>query len=255
MNNWKNPGIIYFDGDDNAIYGWALTADGWYSGGPGRTVNLINDLLYSDVYVDPANPTLEMVTKYDIENLWDFGFVQVSTDGGAHWFSQSNAFTTMNHDPSALAAIVANLPGLTGTNPGYPSWTTMTFDLTAYAGQTVRIGFRYMTDSSTLGQGWWIQSAKVSGTQLTLTTGMDPLEADFQVTAVYAFVICGHTIYMPADMWLCDKTEFGMTFGAKKPSYTVLIVSSVTRKGFVDYRFKASGLSMHGCGKLLAHDC
>lgn len=90
--------------------------DGWYSGGPERTHNLINDLLYIEAYVDPANPTFETVTKYDIESLWDFGFVQVSTDGGARWVSQSNVYTTMNHDPGAMSQIVTNLPGLTGQN-------------------------------------------------------------------------------------------------------------------------------------------
>jgi len=249
MNNWNHKGIIYFDGDDNAVLGWALTADGWYSGGPGRTVNLINDLIYSDAYVNPADPTLEIVTKYDIENLWDFGFIQVSTDGGAHWTSQSNAYTTMNHDPSALAAIVAQLPGLTGQNPGYPVWTTMTFDLTAYAGQTVRIGFRYMTDSSTLGQGWWIQSATVSGTQLTLMTGKAPLDANFQVSVVRIAITPNGDIdkILVNDMELDHTSETG-TKGTNvlAPSYVILVVSSISRKGVVDYTFEAKTVPIKG---------
>jgi len=237
MNNWDKKGIIFFDGDDYAIYGWAMTADGWYSGGPGRTVNLINDLLYADAYVNPANPILEIVTKYDIENLWDFGFVQVSTDGGAHWTSQSNAYTTMNHDPGALPAIVANLPGLTGNNPGYPAWTTMTFDLTAYAGQAVRIGFRYMTDSTVLGQGWWIQGAKVSDAPLALTTGKAPLAARFQVSLVRVFVENGVIVkYLVADTLTYEPTEGA---NIQKPNYVILVVSSVSRQGFVDYKFWA----------------
>jgi bacillopeptidase F (M6 metalloprotease family) len=221
-----------------------LTADGWYSGGPGRTVNLINDLIYTDAYVNPTNPTLEITTKYDIENLWDFGFIQVSTDAGAHWTSQSNAYTTMDHDPSALAAIVANLPGLTGQNPGYPGWLTMTFDLTAYAGQTVRVGFRYMTDSATLGQGWWIQSAKLSGAQLTLTTGKAPLEADFQLSVVRAYVQNGQVInYIVNDVTLADLTETGVK-GANlvQPNYVILVASSITRMGVDDYQFQVKVL-------------
>ena len=244
LKDWNKMGMIYFDGDDTAARGWALTADGWYSGGPGRTVNLINDLIYTDAYVNPTNPTLEITTKYDIENLWDFGFIQVSTDAGAHWTSQSNAYTTMNHDPSALAAIVANLPGLTGQNPGYPGWLTMTFDLTAYAGQTVRVGFRYMTDSATLGQGWWIQSAKLSGAQLTLTTGKAPLEADFQLSVVRAYVQNGQVInYIVNDVTLADLTETGVK-GANlvQPNYVILVASSITRMGVDDYQFQVKVL-------------
>jgi len=241
MKNWDEMGIIYFDGDDTAVYGWSLTESGWYSGGAGRAANNINTLLYGQVYVNPANPTLEIVTKYDIENLWDFGFIQVSTDGGAHWVSRSNAYTTMNHDPSALASIVANLPGLTGKNPGYPGWLTMTFDLTAYAGKTVLIGFRYMTDTSTLGDGWYIQSAKVSDTQLTLTTGIT-LEADFQVSVVRVFVNDKGDIvdYLVNDMTLEEASETG-TKGtyAVYPYYAILVVSCVSRRGFVDYQFQA----------------
>jgi len=248
LKNWDKKSMIYFDGDDTATYGWGMTADGWYSGGPGRTVNLINDLIYGDAYVDPANPTLEIVTKYDIENLWDFGFVQVSTDGGAHWTSQSNAYTTMNHDPGALPAIVANLPGLTGQNPGYPAWLTMTFDLTAYAGQTVRMGFRYMTDSSVLGTGWWIQSATVSGTQLALTTGKAPLAADFQVSVVRAYVQDGAVVnYLVNDMEIDSASETG-TKGANvlAPNYVILVVSSVSRQGFVDYQFEVEPVPIKG---------
>jgi hypothetical protein len=254
LNNWKVPGLITFDGDDKAqeLVKWTLTDYGWYSG----EADLLNALLLGSAHVDPANPVLEMTTYWDMEDYWDFGFIQISTDGGQTWASLANEYTTFDHDPNAHPDIVANLPGLTSWS-GFidpDGWITMSFDLSAYAGQTVLVGFRYMTDWATTYEGWYISEATVSGTPIDLAPFAPDWEADFMVTAVYAFVICGHTIYMPVDMWLCDKTEFGMTFGAKKPSYTVLIVSSKSEQGWVDYKFKASGLSMHGCGKLLAHD-
>jgi len=238
LYNWKRPGLILFDGDDYAVYGWTQTEEGyWYSNGQ----NLMNTLLYGEAYVDPANPTLEITTKYSIEDYWDFGFVQVSTDNGETWVSLENEYTTYDHDPDAHPDIVANLPGLTGASPDWPDWTTMTFDLSAYAGQTVLIGFRYMTDWATLYEGWYISSASVSGTPLELTPVYP--EADFQVTVIYAFQICGHTIYIPADMYLNDKTETGLTLAyARKPSYVILTVSPTMEKGFVDYGFAAMKL-------------
>ena len=79
-----------------------------------------------------------------------------------------------------------------------PDMTLMTFDLSAYAGQNVLIWFRYMTDQYTNWPGWYIESANLGGTPLQLT----PIypEADFMVTAVYAFVFKGHTTYVPVDM-------------------------------------------------------
>ncbi|MDI7277519.1 MAG: immune inhibitor A, partial [Anaerolineae bacterium] len=80
--------------------------------------------------------SLTFWTWYQIEPLWDFGFVQVSTDGGATWVSLANENTTYEHDPQAHPDVVANLPGFTGSSGG---WVQQTFDLSAYAGQTVRL--------------------------------------------------------------------------------------------------------------------
>jgi hypothetical protein len=198
--------------------------------------------------VDPGNPTLEMTTYWDMEDYWDFGFIQISTDGGQTWTSLANEYTTLDHDPNAHPDIIANLPGLTSWS-GFidpDGWITMSFDLSAYAGQTVIVGFRYMTDWATTYEGWYISEAMVSGTPIDLAPFAPDWEADFMVTAVYAFVICGHTVYIPVDLWLRDKTETGYTLGVQKPSYTVLIVSSISEQGWVDYSFKADAPKI-GC--------
>ena len=41
------------------------------------------------------------------------------------------------------------------------------FDLTAYAGQTVLLGFRYITDPSVTLPGWWIDDVAVGGTVIS----------------------------------------------------------------------------------------
>lgn len=181
LNKWDRRGMIFFDGDDTATYGWTVTTDGWWSGGE----NLMNVLLTGTAYVDSENPWLELTTKYNIEDYWDFGFVQVSTDEGLAWTSLENIYTTYDHEPEAHPDMVANLPGLTGTSDGWPEWMTMTFDLSVYAGETVMIGFCYMTDWATLYEGWYISEATVSGVPLTLTPAYP--EADLAVTVVYAF--------------------------------------------------------------------
>jgi hypothetical protein len=235
FTNWDRPGFIGFDGDDIAtVPGWTMTADGWYSG---TGVDLQNALLAGSVAVSASNPTLTIVTKWGIESFWDFGFVQVSTDGGKTWTSLANAYTTSDHDPSAHPAIIANLPGLTDYNPDWPGWTTMTFDLSAYAGKTVMIGFRYMTDWATTYEGWWINSATVGGTALTLAPVYP--KASYQVTAVKAVAADGKFVYIPYDVRLDSNTWTGEhnTF-AKSPTYIVLVVSPTMHQGTVDYEFR-----------------
>jgi hypothetical protein len=252
LENWTRPGagFIYFDGDDTSTlpppHLWTLTSDGWYSG---TGEDLANEAIGGTAYVDPSNPTLTIVTAYGLETYWDFGFVQVSTDSGKTWTSLENEYTTYDHDPGAHPDIVANLPGLTDYNLDWPDWTTMSFNLSAYAGQTVLIGFRYMTDWATTYEGWWINSATVSGTELTLAPLVPiPPEADFQVTIVQAFVIDGKTLYIPFDMWLKDTTETGISVGyAQKPNYAILVVTPITQKGLVDYEFQATTLKLPKC--------
>ena len=240
LRDWNRPGFVYFDGDEFTVpepsY-WTLTPDGWYSG---TGVDLANYLLAGNAYVNPSDPTLTIVTAYGLEYLWDYGFVQVSTDGGTTWTSLANAFTTSDHDPAAHPDIVANLPGLTDYNPDWPGWTTMTFDLTAYSGMNVMIGFHYMTDwSYTEPAGWWINSATVSATALTLDNMDIVSKAAYQVNVVKALWADGKYVYVPYDVATDPVTNIGEhnTF-AKNPTYVVLIVTPTMDKGTVDYHFK-----------------
>ena len=227
-------GIIYFHGEDTIVYGWIPTAFGWWSG---TSEDLMDAKLLSQAYVDPSNPTLTMVTKWGIESFWDFGFVQVSTDGGNTWTSLSNAYTTSDHDPAALPAIIPNLPGLTDYNPSWPDYDTITYDLSAYAGQNIMLDFRYMTDWATTYEGWYIQSADVSGTALTFQAVYPP--ALWQVSVVNAYLQGGVIKYTVNDMILNganDGTK-GTNFGQLQ--YAILVASFVTPMGISDYTFAA----------------
>ena len=162
VDNLEGPYKLSFDGDTVSDGGWQLLDDGfWYSG----TGNLIDRFLIGSATVDPSDPTLSFSTEYLIEEGWDFGFVQVSTDGGSSWTSLENEYTTSDN-AGTTNAIQAELPGLTGG----VFMGTMSFDLSTYAGQSIMFAFRYMTDWYTNEVGWFIDSASVtvSGTHVDL---------------------------------------------------------------------------------------
>jgi len=117
-----------------------------------------------------ASPALTFKTWYDIEEGWDFGFVQVSTDGGATWTSLSGTTTTSDVDPDCFFA--DEVPGYTGYSDG---WLEETVDLGAYAGKpAVLLRFRYETDPATLGLGWFIDDVAVKdGTQVLFSDGFE----------------------------------------------------------------------------------
>jgi bacillopeptidase F (M6 metalloprotease family) len=90
-----------------------------------------------------GSATLKFDNYLDIEEHWDFGVVQVSTDGGQTWKSLANENTSSDVVEDGYPKIKANLPGFTGN---FKVWQKESFDLSAYAGQKVLVSFRYLTD-------------------------------------------------------------------------------------------------------------
>jgi hypothetical protein len=113
------------------------------------------------VTVPAGTPNLTFDTKYDTEPGFDSFFIQVSTDGGATYHSLANADTTCDLDPGANSVLKNNCPGLNGDSGG---WKSETFDLTPYAGQTILLALRYVTDANTRGAGVWVDNVRVGGT-------------------------------------------------------------------------------------------
>ena len=84
--------------------------------------------------------TLEFWAWFDIEEGWDYVYVQASGDGGRTWRLLAGDHTTTD-DP------VGNSygPGYTGSSGG---WVRERVDLTPYAGGKVLVRFEYVTDDA-----------------------------------------------------------------------------------------------------------
>jgi len=151
----------------------------------------IDRVILREVTVPAAPASLSFETRFGLEETWDFAFVQVSTDNGKTWTSLSNANTTTNHDPGANPGIVAQLPGFTGD----ADWHPETFDLSAYAGKTVLLAFRNMTDTNTLGNGgaigpgWWVDNISINGTPLSDGSSLAGWRAEVAAPAVNGFTV------------------------------------------------------------------
>jgi len=207
-----------FNGDDEitAAEGWITEdkdGDGdleWYST-PAATESNIAIWATVDLTGMADAITLSFETWYEIEALWDFGFVQVSTDDGATWISLANAYTTTDHDPGAHPNVLANLPGLTGY---YDWWFTMDFDLTPYAGQEVLLGFRYVTDWAFNEPGWWIDDVAINGVILDNADDVNAFfyppnpPTDFMVTLIRVDTWRKRTFYwLIYDMVLDENND------------------------------------------------
>jgi bacillopeptidase F (M6 metalloprotease family) len=153
--------------------------------------NNLDRVILREVAVPAGSASLTFQTRYGLEDQWDYAFVQVSTDNGQTWTSLANASTTTGHDPGANPAIVARLPGFTGD----ADWHTETFDLSAYAGTTVVLAFRNMTDTNTLGNGGaigagvWVDDVRVDGQLVTDGSSLDGWRAEVAAPTVNGFTV------------------------------------------------------------------
>ncbi len=103
---------------------------------------------------DLTHATLSYELWYDIEEDWDYTYVEASLDGGAKW-SILNAPGTTAEDPFGKNLGV----GYTGNSGG---WTTESVDLSKFAGEQVLLRFQYVTDDAANGMGLCLRQAAVT---------------------------------------------------------------------------------------------
>ena len=117
----------------------------WFSGsGDGYESSMTR----ADLAIPAGTTTLSLKAAWNIEEDYDYGYLEVESPAG------SGTWTAL--DPSALDpdGDGAADPGIDGVSDYVPA----TFDLSAYAGQTIGFRARYSTDGAVQGQdpdlGW-----------------------------------------------------------------------------------------------------
>ena len=114
----------------------------------GNSNDIDNKITSGQTMQVSAGDSLKFWTWYNIESGWDYGYVQVSTDGGVVWNNLAGNITTTN-DPHGQNQ--GN--GITGSSGG--NWTQAKFSLSSYVGKEVYIRLRYVTDPATSSGGWY----------------------------------------------------------------------------------------------------
>lgn len=101
--------------------------------------------------VDSA--TLSFRTWYDIETDWDYAYVMVSGDDGQSWdLLESPRTTTRNPHQNSYGNAYTGQSG---------DWVEESFDLSAYAGQSVLLRFEYITDDATIENGFLLDDVSI----------------------------------------------------------------------------------------------
>jgi hypothetical protein len=179
--------MLNFNGETEIPTGWQVIPadDTGIAPGAGVSGNVLysghansnDNFLIFPLSVPSGNATLSFDTLYNIEETWDFGFTQVTTDtaGATGFVSLPISGTTSISDTNALPIIQANVPGFSGVSGSAesPAWVHVTYDLSAYAGQDILLAFRYSTDSAAAGTippppepGWYLDNVRVGNLAL-----------------------------------------------------------------------------------------
>ena len=106
-------------------------------------------------------------TVWDLEATYDGGIVQASNNGGSTWTTLAPAGgypNTITHGGNACQAMPSGTPAFSSDNQF--TWQQKSVNLSAYAGQTVRIAWRYGSDINLNGDGWYVDDIALTHAQI-----------------------------------------------------------------------------------------
>jgi hypothetical protein len=158
---------------------WTVDSSPPGGGAPALYTGAGNDLdrtIVRPVTVPAGGGRLAFEAQWNVEEDsfggWDFTFVQVSTDGGATYRSIACTSSRSDVSPHARTVMRENLPGFTA----YSAWHTEECDLTAFAGRSILLTFRHLTDGSisgdpddaaaTIPPGFWLRNLMLAGSPI-----------------------------------------------------------------------------------------
>ncbi|WP_239159378.1 immune inhibitor A domain-containing protein [Winogradskya humida] len=149
--------------------------DGALFSGRGNTIDATAVVA---VRVPKDDPALTLQEAYGAENGYDYGYVTVSTDGG-------KSYTAVAGDHTVDGPLG---PGVTGSTDGLQPHT---YDLSAYAGKKILLGFRYVSDGAVDEGGWYLDDISLGSVTISDGTSLAAFRSPTQIVpdAVHAWSV------------------------------------------------------------------
>ena len=189
--------------------------------------------------------SLSYWTWFDIEDGWDYVYLEASTDG-EHWQILKKPSGT-SADPQGNSYGW----GYTGASGGgsFPTWVQETLDLSQFAGQMLTLRFEYITDSSVTGEGFVLDDITIP--EIAYVTDFEAEDEDWKAegfarvqnslpqTYKLALISVGDTVTVRNITLTPDITaDIPFTIGNGVDN-VVLVISGTTRctRQLAPYRF------------------
>lgn len=161
----NNPNTLWtITGTPTAAPKWAITTatynsppnsyadspSGNYASSSTITMTLTSPINLTGV----SNPRLSFFTKFDIENNWDYGQVEISTNNGSTWIPLEGQYT----NPGTGSFQPNGEPLYDGAQA---DWIKEDISLTSYISSQFKIRFELKTDVSVEKDGWYVDDIKI----------------------------------------------------------------------------------------------
>jgi len=141
---------------------WSVVATGGHDGGAAYATgeyghNQCSGAMTPELTL-AAGSVLSFWSKYDIEDSYDVGEVQISTDGGTSWSRLEVAYP----GTSSYGSDACGFPDgtyFTGTDL---TWRSYSVSLDPWTGESVRVRWVISSDVSVDEAGWWIDDIEIT---------------------------------------------------------------------------------------------
>ncbi|HEY7975129.1 MAG TPA: hypothetical protein VID72_07290 [Ktedonobacterales bacterium] len=145
----------------NTPYGTAPT-EWWSNSGDNMDSTLTRKIDLTGVTTGPIQMTFD--AWYNLEQGFDYTYVEASADGGDTWSSLPVTTATTTNPNGENEGY-----GITGVSGGgsQPQWTPESVDLSAYAGTQVRLRFETVTDDAVHNAGFALDSLSIPAINYT----------------------------------------------------------------------------------------
>ena len=102
--------------------------------------------------------TLSFWHRFDTEDGWDGGVVEISTNGGTSWTDLGSKMISGKYNGSMGTGSNNPIGGRSAFTGRIGPFMKTTINLSSYAGQTIKIRFRFASDDNTAptGGGWFV---------------------------------------------------------------------------------------------------
>jgi len=198
IDDWS----VHQSTSDPSDYMWSLHAND-----PDYYSNFAHCFLETPSFMIPLeaiDPELSFRSDFEFETGYDYGYVQISVNGGS-WVDLGLT-SGLNYN-----AVIGGRDVFSGSR----SWSTEVIDLAPYKGSSVRFRFVFYSDLSVIREGWYLDDFYAH----CLIEGHEITSIDFQ-TSVVANMTFDHV-----DVYMGSTDQTTLSGGRWEPSELFLAYS------------------------------